>query len=316
MVVPIIFSGEVIGHFEVANKDTDYTEEDRRYIESLASYIAPVLNARLQRDRQEKNRYIAENELRRLNDTLEAQVAQRTAVAEKRSLQLQQLAIELSKTEDRQWRHIAQILHDDLQQDLAAIRFHLQMLVPRNAPDTTLSEKIRKIETLVDESIQKCRSLSHELSPPVLYQDGFLAALKWLAGDMEAKHGFRVLLETQKEAEPESPALASMLFRSVRELLFNAVKHSGCDVAAVEARNEGDTIRVSVKDNGNGFDPDYFAGDKTNMTGFGLFTIKERITLVDGRFDIQSTRGKGCRITLEVPKKEISQSEEPHAAAY
>ncbi len=247
----------------------------------------------------------AEMALRRLNETLEQRVAERTAVAETRALQLQQLALELTDTEDRERRQIALILHDDLQQCLAALRYHLQMLIPSNA-DLDLDavrKQIFKLEGLIDESMQKCRSLSHELSPPVLHESGLSAALAWLARDMKAKHGFRVDLDVQPEAEPVSPALASLLFRSVRELLFNAVKHSGGNSAAVSARSENNRISIRVSDNGRGCEPAVIQAQDGSMTGFGLFTIEERITFMGGRFEVDSAPGRGCRVTLEVPTR-------------
>ncbi len=247
----------------------------------------------------------AEQALRKLAATLEQQVMERTALAETRAMQLQRLALELSNAEDRERKQIALVLHDDLQQYLAAVRFHLQMLSPESPGERT-REQIRQIEKLIDESIRRCRTLSHELSPPVLHQSGFLAALEWLAEDMKAKHGFDVALRIRKEAEPETPALASMLFRSVRELLFNSVKHSGRDAAAVEAGVEGDSVFVRVEDKGKGCDPGLFSDGKARIRGFGLFSIRERLTFVGGRCEIESAPGKGCRITLRIPRSGVS----------
>jgi PAS domain S-box-containing protein len=241
----------------------------------------------------------AEMQLKELNENLECQVAQRTAIAEKRAYQLQQLALELSMAEDRQRQKIAQILHDDLQQYLAALRFQLQVYLTEKADD----KREQKLIQLVDESIQKCRSLSHELSPPVLHQNGLLAALNWLVSDMREKHGFYVEFISQPKAEPDSPELASMLFRSVRELLFNIVKHSGVNSAIVEAGIVDHRIRISVKDEGKGFDPVATEAKDGVISGFGLFTIKERVMFMGGRFDIESAPGKGCSVIIEIPKK-------------
>lgn len=257
------------------------------------------------------DRIIAEKALKKLNDTLEEQVAERTAVAEDRSLQLQRLAIELSKAEDRERKQIALLLHDDLQQYLAAVRFHLQMLVPKDSGDQNMRERIRPVMQLVDESIKKCRSMSYDLSPPVLHQNGFLSALVWLAEDVEEKHGFKVSLETTTGAEPENEAIASLLFRCVKELLFNAVKHSGADTAVVEVHDEGTWVLLRVKDSGKGFDSAVFAKNKTSVSGFGLFNIQERIKFFGGHFKIESKLGKGCRITLGVPKKGIPKAQKP-----
>jgi PAS domain S-box-containing protein len=241
----------------------------------------------------------AEMQLKELNENLECQVAERTEIAEKRAYQLQQLALELSMAEDRQRQQIAQVLHDDLQQYLAALRFQLQVYLTGKADD----KREQKLIQLVDESIQKCRSLSYELSPPVLHQNGLLAALNWLVSDMQERHGFYVEFISQPKAEPDSPELASMLFRSVRELLFNIVKHSGVNSAIVEVGIVDHRIRISVKDEGKGFDPVATEAKDGVISGFGLFTIKERVMFMGGRFDIESAPGKGCSVILEIPKK-------------
>jgi CheY-like chemotaxis protein len=94
-----------------------------------------------------------------------------------------------------------------------------------------------------------------------------------------------------------------MLFRSVRELLFNIVKHSGVNSAIVEAGIVDHRIRISVKDEGKGFDPVATEAKDGVISGFGLFTIKERVMFIGGRFDIESAPGKGCAVILEIPKK-------------
>lgn len=245
----------------------------------------------------------AERALRQLNETLEQRVTERTAIAETRASQLQRLALELSNTEDRERRQIAMILHDDLQQYLAAIRFHLQMLESKDPKIDTMKDRVKQLIRLIDESIQKCRSLSHELSPPVLHRNGLLAALQWLAQDIEAKHGLKVRLETDDEVKPASRALGSLLYRSVRELLFNVVKHSTADVAVIEVRKKTGWIKICVKDRGKGCDPSKIRQKDGNMEGFGLFNIEERINFMGGKFEIHSASGKGCTVILTVPNE-------------
>jgi PAS domain S-box-containing protein len=253
----------------------------------------------------------SEQDFKQLHAELEDRVAQRTAEAEKRARQLQHLVLELSDTEDRERRHIAMVLHDDLQQYLAALHFALETLIPKERIDDELESRIDYLHTLIDNSIQRCRDLSHELSPPVLHQLGLLAALEWLAKDMEKKHGLEIRLDVDTGAEPDSPVLSAMLFRSIKELLFNAAKYSGSDTAVVQAHGENGHIRIRVRDEGKGCDIADLKSKRGAGPGFGLFSIEERIHFLGGRVKIDCTPGGGFEVTLHVPRYPAEQSAEP-----
>ena len=251
----------------------------------------------------------AEEALQRANTTLEQRVSDRTSEVGQRNVQLKKLALELSNVEDLERRRIAMILHDDLQQRLASLRFKIWDILPREKMNARVEEKITGLEKDIADSIRISRSLSTELSPPVLRQHGLKAALAWLAKDMQAGHGLSVLITTEQQFEPESPALASVLFRMVKELLFNVVKHAGVASAHVDARMNGDMIVISVQDSGKGFDPAVFQARQDASEVFGLFSIKERISILGGTFTIDSSPGAGCRATLSIPRGELSPSE-------
>ena len=250
----------------------------------------------------------AEQALLQANATLEQRVAERTAQVGQRALQLQKLALELSSVEDRERRRIARILHDDLQQRLASLRFKIWSIVPREIINARVEENIIDLEKDIAESIKISRSLSTELSPPVLHQHGLKAALDWLVNEMQSMHGLSVTLDAGR-IEPESGALASVLFRMVKELLFNVVKHAGVDSARVDARMDGDMIAISIQDSGKGFHAADFEARQDTSEGFGLFSIKERLSVLGGTFTIDSSPGAGCRVTLSVPRGELSPSE-------
>ena len=99
--------------------------------------------------------------------TLESRVAERTAELAHRARQLQKLTLEISQTEDRERRRIAEVLHDDLQQVLAAAKFHLNLLKNRLRPDASVQAGAEQIDRMLKDAIAKSRSLSHELSPAV-----------------------------------------------------------------------------------------------------------------------------------------------------
>ena len=153
---------------------------------------------------------------------------------------------------------------------------------------------------MLDESIDVSRSLTVELSPPVLYDAGLGAALEWLARRMQEKHGCAVAVHMEAGAEPATEDLRVFLFDAVRELLFNVVKHAGtlkADVRVAPAPDE--TLRVTVEDEGVGLAHDALKRDDQNP-GFGLFSIRERLELLGGRMEIDSAVDRGTRVILTV----------------
>lgn len=231
---------------------------------------------------------------------LETRIQQRTAEANSRAKQLQALALELTETEERERRRLAVTLHDGLQQQLVGIRFRLDLL-RRKLTDPSCEKVVDQLLELTDESIQSSRSLSMELSPPMLYHDGLPAALEWLAENTEERCGLQVTVETDPEANPEDERLRVFLFQAAREMLFNVVKHAGDNRARlILVRLDGE-YKLSVADHGDGFDPSAMDGEDAEPTGFGLVSIRERAELLGARLEVTSAPGDGAEISLLWP---------------
>jgi CheY-like chemotaxis protein/anti-sigma regulatory factor (Ser/Thr protein kinase) len=110
-----------------------------------------------------------------------------------------------------------------------------------------------------------------------------------------------VTVESDERAEPEAEEIRTLLFRAVRELLFNVVKHSHARTATVETRRIDEAfLQIAVSDSGVGFDAQKSCKESSG-SGFGLFSIRERLTTVGGRLDIQSAPGCGCCCTITAP---------------
>jgi PAS domain S-box-containing protein len=238
----------------------------------------------------------AEEALRRINEHLELLVAERTEDLTRMVLRLQQLTWELSQTEDRERKRIADLLHDDVQQTLAAARFHLNLLSMENRSAADSREIICQVRQMLKDAIEKARNLSHELSP-ALYQVDLAEMLNWLGSHMQLKHGLTVHVEVRGRVEPSAEPLKALLYKVVRELLFNVVKHAGVREATVRVQHIRRFICLSVIDHGRGFDPQ----DIERATGFGLLSIRERIDLLGGRMKTKSVRGLGSQFRIVVP---------------
>jgi PAS domain S-box-containing protein len=236
-----------------------------------------------------------EEELQHHAEHLEELVGERTGELLHRTRQLQKLTLEMSEAEDRERDRLAQILHDDLQQELAAAKFHLSVARGRVKCDPSLQEIITTVDQMLKDAINESRRLSHELSPAVLRRSDLAEILRWLANEMRAKHGLTV--RVQGRAHLQSDAIKAFLYRTAQELLFNTVKHAQVNEAKVRVRPWGGYIYLSVSDRGRGFDP----GTLGEATGFGLLSIRERIELLGGRMEIRSAPGQGSTFFVIVP---------------
>ncbi|MCC6681608.1 MAG: response regulator [Phycisphaeraceae bacterium] len=245
----------------------------------------------------ERNR--SELQLKQLNETLERRVAERTAVAERRAVMLRRLAVELTRTEGRERRRLAHLLHDDLQQLLVAARMTLDTLTAEQH-DQSIQEYVGRAIDLINQSIRVSRSLTQDLSPPVLHEQGLGAGLNWLARRMQEQHGLEIAVAVIGPPQRFSEDMATLLLEIARELLFNVVKHAGVhDAAARLDCTDPHVCRLSIEDSGAGFNPmdQHSAGD----AGFGLFSVRERLEAVGGTFELHSSPGAGCTVRLVAP---------------
>ncbi len=248
----------------------------------------------------------AEEALRELTRMLENRVAERTAELQHRARQLERMTIELSETEDRERRRLAEILHDDLQQELAAAKFHVGQMKHQARHDASLQATAAQVEHLLKDAIAKSRSLSHELSPAVMHHADFAETLRWLADEVQTKHGLLVHVAADTEVHSESEAMKALLLRAAQELLFNVVKHAQVREARLRVRQRDRCICLSVSDRGRGFNPQALG----ETTGFGLLSIRERVELLQGRMKIKSAPGQGSRFFIIVPRSETGGVEE------
>ncbi len=240
-------------------------------------------------------------ELAALNANLEKQVEERTAIAIQRAEQLRGVSGELLLAEEREQRRFAELLHDDLQQLLMAASFNVQVLLM--AKDAAKKDEYaRDIAELLDRSGKATRSLTVELSAPVLYERGLAGALGWLAVEVSKQHGVEITVHANAADDPSAADLRVFFFRAVRELLLNAVKYGhGSAVAVTMSRDDGNTLRVVVADEGPGFDPVALATSDFGRGGFGLANIRHRAALLGGELRIDSAPGQGTRMTLLAP---------------
>lgn len=209
---------------------------------------------------------------------------------------LRKLAAELSRVEDRERRRLAVTLHDRVGQTLALAQIKLEsMRSLKLSPE--LAEGIVHVMELVEQSISHTRSLTAELSPPILYEVGLAAAIQWWAEQLQRRHGIITTLRGDSCPEPRNEEIRMLMFQAARELLMNVVKHARVETVDVVMLRDDGILRVEVVDRGVGFDGNILTSSK----GFGLFSLRERLTNMGGGLSIESSPGHGTRAIVSVP---------------
>ena len=221
--------------------------------------------------------------------------------------QLRYLASELSFAEQHERRRIATEMHDHLAQMLILSRMKIRML--QSASTSTYenaSEQMEEIRLLLDKSIEYTRTLIWELYPPVLHDIGLEAALEWLAEEIQERHGIPVRFEDDEQQKSSDDNVRILLFQAVRELLMNVIKHARASLAIVAIRRWEDQVEIRVEDDGIGFDSERVRVRVGPEGGFGLFSIRERLDVIGGSFEMRSSPGAGSRATLRIPLQQAA----------
>jgi PAS domain S-box-containing protein len=239
----------------------------------------------------------AEAERKALLASLEQRVEERTA-------QLRAMAFALTKAEELERQAIARDLHDGLGQTLAIAKIRLSNL-PSEAIRPEAADSFAAVEKLIDQSHRAVRSLAGQLSPPVLYDLGLGPALEWLVEEMERDYELHCNIAMDEIPDLLNQSVRAILFRAVRELLLNIVKHAGAisdpvqiivTVGDIEAAPQ---LNILVRDRGRGFDPRQIK--RTHIGGFGLMNVHERLSYIGGTVFVDSAPGKGTAVTITAP---------------
>lgn len=252
------------------------------------------------RDEAERALAAATIEREKLLALLEQRVQERTA-------QLRTMAFELTKAEEREREAIARDLHDGLGQTLAIAKIYLSGF-PVDSMNAEAASIIATVEKLIDQSNRSVRSLAEQLTPPVLYDLGLLPALEWLTEQMERDFDLICDITANVELDPLDQNVRAILFRAVRELLLNIVKHAEVGVRPVQIEvsticdDGAEQLQISISDTGKGFDPDNVK--KTITGGFGLMNVRERLAYIGGEISIDSKRGEGTKVLITAPLNE------------
>ena len=207
---------------------------------------------------------------------------------------LQAAVAAATMAEERERRKLAADLHDDAGQLLSLASLKLHAL--GEATELERGARMAALEDLLVEIRRRISTLSFQLSPPLLHDVGLIAAVQWLAEDLEISHGLSVKIIEEHELKLDENARVTF-YRAIRELLLNVVKHAGVKEARVRVSQEGGMARIAVEDGGVGMPP------RAKRYGFGLLALRERVEQLGGSLETRSTPGSGTTVVVSLPTR-------------
>lgn len=228
-----------------------------------------------------------------LSTRLEAMVAVRTRA-------LRQLASQLSETEDLERRRLAHDIHDGFSQMLSVLKLNLAAALPESEKDSLSNHRISDAIGMVNELIQRARTLTFDLHPAMLDHLGFVPTLRQYGEQFGRQADIEVTVNEEGSSRPLPSVMANYLFRSIKELLNNAAKHGNAKQIVASIYWSADRLRIVIDDDGSGFDPAAVFAPNVSK-GLGLAGIHERVLSMGGSLRLESSVGSGTRVVLEVP---------------
>jgi PAS domain S-box-containing protein len=243
----------------------------------------------------------AEENFRKLAQTLDAEVRARTRELEEQSNQVRELSWRLLRSQDEERRHIARELHDSAGQTLTVLGMSLAQLVQktgRSAPE--LASEAEQIQETVQQLHREIRTTSYLLHPPLLDENGLYSAISWFLQGLLERSGLEVQFDISKEFGRLPRELELVIFRLVQECLTNIHRHSESETASIRIACESNQIALDIRDQGKGMSPARLAAIQSGRSGVGIGGMRERLRQFEGTMNIESD-GSGTRIFATIP---------------
>jgi signal transduction histidine kinase len=197
--------------------------------------------------------------------------------------------------QEQERRRLSRELHDETGQALTSILLGLRSIEDAEGTER-FPEALAGLRELVVATIQDVRRLAVELRPKALDDFGLVPALEHLTGSFSEQTGIEVQLESRLREERLSSAIETVLYRAVQEALTNVVKHARAEHVSLLLHTREGKVAAVIEDDGRGFGPETETGD-----GIGLIGMRERVALVGGSLEIESSAESGTTIVIEVP---------------
>ncbi|GJL68610.1 MAG: hypothetical protein NPIRA06_12450 [Nitrospirales bacterium] len=268
----------------------EFQEKEVEFLQAMANILASAIHR--------KN---IETQLQSMTESLERRVDERTQDLVQHQQRCRQLSLDLILTEHRERRRIATELHDYLGQLLVVAKIKVGQLQQADL-SSQQAPLVREMEESLDEALQYTRDLIPQISPPILYEFGFMAALRWLAEKM-VRYDLHVTVTSHLENHELniSESVSIILYQVIRELLLNVKKHAQTQEASIVINQGSDFIDIEVADPGCGFDLSSVSHTPFQFEKFGLLNVQERVESLGGECKVFSAMGEGTRVRIKVP---------------
>ncbi|MCL4371174.1 MAG: PAS domain S-box protein [Chloroflexi bacterium] len=225
-------------------------------------------------------------------------------VTQQRQLQetMRFYARQVTQAQEEERKRVARELHDDTAQELVALSRRIDDTVWSDGQlSTETMKRLEELRTMTDKILDGVRRFSRDLRPSILDDLGLLPALEWLTTDLSRQSGIEADLKVVNEPRRLPPETELVLFRIIQEALSNVRKHSGATRVEMTVEFGESRVRMMVRDNGRGFDPQKVVmGDLVSTGKLGLIGMNERAQLLGGTAVVESQPGQGTTVTVEV----------------
>jgi PAS domain S-box-containing protein len=213
------------------------------------------------------------------------------------------LAAHLEHVREEERLHIAREIHDELGQQLTALKMDISWLARKfDDADGAVREKFAELMVMADSTVQTVRRISSDLRPGMLEDLGLTATLEWYNEGVARRTDLAIDFQARGEEPVLPPLVAVTLYRIYQESITNVIRHAGASRVEVQLYYGEDALTLSVSDNGNGFDLQEAEQRRT----LGLLGLRERVTLIRGTLTLDSAPGKGTLLHVQVPLPAIS----------
>jgi PAS domain S-box-containing protein len=214
---------------------------------------------------------------------------------------LELLSNSIINMQEEERARISQELHDEISQALAAVEIETEMLRDKIRQKHDARDSFEKIKNLINDTLVNIRRISLHLRPVLLDELGLVSALRWYVSDFSQRTGIDVSIELKGIKNRVDQKREITIYRIVQECLTNVLKHSHATKTKIVLSNARNQIRMSIADNGNGFDTEEVLNKQGGNGGLGLFGIRERLRLMDGSLEVLSKQKKGTTVLVTVP---------------